>query len=479
MRRVPLAVGKGTLLSEVIRGMAEENASSAMVVDADGRPLGIVTEKDITHRAALTLGGETPVEKIMTAPVLTIPQSEYLYHAIARMRRRELRHMPVVDGAGVLAGMLNLHDALASVASQLMDQIDRLTHEGTVEGLRAVKKAQVELADELFDDDLPAADIQSLLTHINNDIYRRIIKAALAGMAAEDWGQPPVPFSAIVFGSGGRGENYLFPDQDNGFILGDYPDKDHTRIDGFFIELATRMSRDLDAVGFPYCRGYCMATNPLWRKTMSQWIKQIGLWGRKHHFVAIRLADIFFDFRPVSGPDPLKAERGAELAATLRRTVTDMVRNNHLFLNGMYEEESERGVGLGFFTRFITEKELEEYKGYLSLKFTGLLPLVGAVRLLALREGIAETGTCARIDALHELGLLDTDETDYLGGAFRLLTEILLVQQVRDFKAGKKVGYYVHPDTITERQKDQLADSLKAIDHLRKRIRSDFTANVF
>ena len=30
-------------------------------------------------------------------------------------------------------------------------------------------------------------------------------------------------------GSGGRGESYLFPDQDNGFILADYPDAEHTR----------------------------------------------------------------------------------------------------------------------------------------------------------------------------------------------------------------------------------------------------------
>ena len=64
-------------------------------------------------------------------------------------------------------------------------------------------------------------------------------------------GAPPVPFCVIVMGSGGRGESYLYPDQDNGFILDDYPDDQHTELDAFFIKLAERMTRDLDMVGTP------------------------------------------------------------------------------------------------------------------------------------------------------------------------------------------------------------------------------------
>lgn len=471
MRPNPLAVGAHLTMAEVIGRMAAAGGSSATVVDDDGRPMGIITEKDITHRVTFLSGAETPVGQVMTQPVVTIPADEYLYHAIARMRRLGLRHMPAVETDGTLSGMLNLHDALAAAADRLVDRIDRLTHEGTLEGLKDVKTAQVELADELFAEGLPASEIQALITHVNNDIYRRVVDAALAGMAEEEWGAPPVPFSAIVFGSGGRGENYLFPDQDNGFILGEYPDEDHTRIDGYFIELAERMTRALDAVGFPYCDGYCMATNPLWRKKLSQWIEQIGIWGRKHHFVAIRLADIFFDFRGVWG-EPALAEK-------LRRRVTPMVQGNHFFLQAMYHEEAEHDVGLTFFGGFVTEKDKAEYKGFLSLKHTALLPLVGAVRLLALREGIEETATLKRLQALHAMGFIDADEHEYLSSAFGLLTEILLKSQIKDFQAGRKVGYYVDPKTLSKRQTDLLADSLKAIDDLRDRIKADFTANIF
>ena len=149
-------------------------------------------------------------------------------------------------------------------------------------------------------------------------------------MEDEGWGGPPVPFCLIIMGSGGRGENFLYPDQDNGFILDDYPDSDHTRIDRYFIELAERFNKDLDVVGFPLCRGHVMACNPLWRKTRSQWREQIQHWGRRRHNIAIQLSDIFFDFRGVFGE--------VQWALELRRAVTDMIRRSPIFLSGMVED---------------------------------------------------------------------------------------------------------------------------------------------
>ncbi|MDH5749124.1 MAG: DUF294 nucleotidyltransferase-like domain-containing protein, partial [Rhodospirillales bacterium] len=441
------------------------------VIDKQGRPIGIVTEQDIIRRVAFKVSAETAVEAVMTSPVMTIQSDDYLYHAIAHMRRRDLRHMPVVDDAGTLQGMLNLHDALAVASARIMGQIDRLTHEGTIEGLKEIKAAQIVLAEELYQDSLPAPEIQALLTHINNDIYRRVIDASLQNMFDEGLGEAPVPFAAIVFGSGGRGENYLFPDQDNGFILCDYPDADHDRIDGFFRELAERMTRDLNAVGMPLCKGNCMATNPLWRKTLSQWIEQITLWGQKRNVVAIRLADIFFDFRPIWGD--------YQLAATLREKVTGMIAKSHFFLREMYNETEDHNVALGFFGTFQTERELKNHKGEINLKHTGTLPLVEAVRLLALREGVDQTATLGRIDALHSIGALDDNEREELTSAFELITELLLMQQIRDFKAGREVGNYIDPGSLSKRKKTLLTQSLKAIDSLRKRVRSEFTAEIF
>ncbi len=471
MRDVPLAVPEGTPLSETVQRMENAKASSATVTDAEGRPVGIITEQDITRRAAFKLDAATPIDTVMTAPVSIIHEDEYLYYAIARMRRRNLRHMPVVDANRRLLGMLNLHDALATASDTLMGQIDILTRDESLDGLKLIKAAQVELADQLLGENLPATEIQALLTHINNDIYRRIVNLNIGDMDVDGLGAAPVEFSVIVMGSGGRGENFLFPDQDNGFILEDYPDQRHTGIDAWFIELAGRMTRDLDVVGLPLCKGYVMATNPLWRKTESQWKEQVRLWSKKRNVTALRLCDIFFDFRTVWGE--------TAMAENLRGFVTRTAGGNPAFLGEMHADDIDHGVALGWFGRLLTDKEDKDHKGKMNLKHTGTLPLVEAMRLLTLREGLEAISTLGRMDALKDKGVLDSDEHDYLSGAYRHISHMLLRQQIADFKAGRKVSNFVPPATLSKRERDMLVDGFKAIRALRQRVKSEFTGEFF
>ena len=451
--------------------MGEDGASCAFVIDEDGRVLGILTERDVTHRIAFRADPETPIETLMTTPVRTIGEGEYLYRAIAIMRRAGVRHMPVVDRVGHIAGVIDLHDAVAVATERLMRQIDRLTVEGTINGLRAVKTAQVRLAQELFDDSVTAPEIQQLLTDINRDIYRRVVRGTLAAMEADGWGPPPVHFDVLVMGSGGRGENFLLPDQDNGLILDDYPDSEHNTVDGYFIEFSERMTRDLDAVGFPYCKGAVMATNPLWRKSLSQWVDQTSAWGRKRNFMVARLVGIFFDFHVAYGK--------GEMTRRLRGHVTTTMGQSPGFLRELYKDEADHGTALGWFSRLVVERGDHEKKGQINLKIHGHLPLVEMVRLLALREGVSETATLTRIEALTAKGVLSRDQRDYLFGAFTHLTKLRLRQQIHEYTTGDKVSNYIRPDDLTRYERELLVESFRSIEDLRNKVRSEFTAEIF
>ena len=143
----------------------------------------------MTRRIAGRAVADQPVAQLMTRPVATVAIDQPLYEAIGVMRRHGLRHMPVVDAAGALAGMLYLHDALAAANAGLVEQIERLTHESTLDGLREVKAAEVELAADLVADRVPAPEIQSLISAINNDIYRRVLALNLEAMRGRRLGR--------------------------------------------------------------------------------------------------------------------------------------------------------------------------------------------------------------------------------------------------------------------------------------------------
>ncbi len=470
MGPAPVTVPVGTSCEDAVRRMRDAQADSIVIVDGDGTPVAIITEQDVVRRLAFQLPGNTPVDQVMTAPLQTVRDDELLYHAIAQMRRGRLRHMPVVDKHGGVVGGLQLHHALAMAAQQMVDQIEILTHSETVEGMKHTKQAQVEVAKQLCSDAVPAPEIQALLSRINNDLCRRIVNLCVMQMAAAGWGDPPVEFDVITLGSGGRGESYLYPDQDNGFVLADYPDARHTEVDPWFIELAERMTEALNQVGFGYCKGNVMATNPLWRKTISQWHDQIGRWVGKGAGTALRLADIFFDFVPVYGT-------GA-LAADLRAFVTEAAQRP-FFLREMYKLDEEHEVALGPFNRLLLDKLDGPNKGKLNLKLTGTLPLVGAVRIAALARGVAETSTLKRIATLQRQSKLSADEQDYLSGAYRHIANLLLRQQLRDFEAGEAVGNHVSIDALSKRERDMLVDGFRAIKQYRSRLRADLTGELF
>lgn len=469
MQLPPVRLAPHATAAEAVQRMSEAGASSALVVDGRGRPLGIVTEQDVVRRLAYRAAPDSPIAQAMTAPVITVEESDYLFHAVARMRRRGLRHIPVVDAGGAVVGLLALHEALSVLSSQAMRLIDELTHDETIEGLKAVKAAQVRLAQALFEDGVPVPEVQELLTDINRDLHRRILRRAIAALRAEGKGEPPVPFTLIILGSGGRGENFLYPDQDTGFILGEYDDAEHERIDSYFLALAERFSQQLHTIGFPYCTGNVMATNPLWRKKLSQWQHQIAYWMQRRTPAMLRNCDIFFDFRHAWGE--------IDYALDLREFVTDIAARNLGFIRDMFQIQIDDRVALGWFGRLRSERG-EDGTRRVNLKYGGTLPLVEGIRLLALRHKVAATGTLARLAALAEAGVVRGDQQDYLVGAFRHITYLLLRQQIADFKAGRKVGNWVPLTALSKREKDYLVACFRAIEDLRGRLKLEFAGEL-
>jgi CBS domain-containing protein len=466
----PLLVAASDSCRAVVERLRNASASEVIVSDESGRALGIVTEQDISRRIACDDRDDSPIESVMSSPVVSISATDFLYHAIASMVKHGLRHMPVVDEREKVVGVLQLHQAMAVAAAPMMAHIARLSHDDDLQGMKSTKDAQTQVALALMDDGLPAPEIQALLSRLNNDLYRSVVRFCLREMAESAMGAPPASFDVLVMGSGGRGESFLRPDQDNGFVIADYPSHEHGRIDAWFVELAVRVTDALAHVGFEYCHGNVMAINPVWRKTFSEWRTQTRTWLGKSQGLSLRYCDIFFDFTCVYG--------SGKLAQALRRHIT-AISPRPFFLRELFKADEQHGVALGLFDRLKPDPLAGPNQGKLNLKLTGTLPLVGAIRIMALRDRLEQTGTLDRIAALHARAVLDDDEQDYLCGAYRHISAILLRQQLQDYSAGSQPGNHVPLEALSEREKDMLVDGFKAIRALRSRLRQELTAEIF
>ena len=467
MRLPPAVVTSGTSIGEVLSRMNDVPASFVVVTDRAARPIGIVTEQDVVRRVVWQADPAQPVEEVMTAPVVAVQADDYLFQAIAFLRRRKLSQAPVVDGSGGMVGIITLEDALASLSSRTVSLIEQLTCGESIEDLRRVKQAQVELANALLASNAPAPEVQLLLTEINTDIHRRVLRRLEAAMREDGWGDAPAPYALIIMGSGGRGENFLGPDQDNGFIIADDADARQAGHASYFQELAKRMTTMLDAVGFPLCKGDVMATNPLWRQSASQWCRQIDTWLRKCEPEMLLNCDIFFDFRHAYGD--------TALSRAVRAHVNEAVPSHPAFLRHLFSIEAHHTVALGWFGRLRKERDGEDREGMVNLKMRGTLPLVEGVRLLSLKAGIPATSTLARLAGLKAMGAITDTDCSNLTDGFHHITRLLLRQQLEDFTARREISNFVPESRLSSREKRELVTSFRAIEALRETLKVEFS----
>ncbi len=109
-------------LRELVEIMSQSAVGCVVVVDASERPIGIVTDRDLTCRViaegrdpAATRAGE-----IMSKPLVAVSPGDRLEQVIERMRGAGIRRTPVVRD-GRLLGIVTLDDMLLTLARQLDD----------------------------------------------------------------------------------------------------------------------------------------------------------------------------------------------------------------------------------------------------------------------------------------------------------------------------------------------------------------------
>jgi CBS domain-containing protein len=107
--------------------MDTQRLGCIIVADEEGRPLGIITERDLVTRvlAKNRLPSKLVVKKVMSSPLITISPEETLSNAARQMSRLNIRRLGVIY-KGDLLGIVSSKDVLA-VTPELIETIQEKT----------------------------------------------------------------------------------------------------------------------------------------------------------------------------------------------------------------------------------------------------------------------------------------------------------------------------------------------------------------
>ncbi len=107
----PIIASEDTPIEKIAKIMWDNRVGSVMITDSEGVLVGIVTERDVLYSVANNkVGKGLPAYMVMTENPVTVTPDTLLINAIDKMRKVNVRHLPVVNNENKPVGMLSLRD---------------------------------------------------------------------------------------------------------------------------------------------------------------------------------------------------------------------------------------------------------------------------------------------------------------------------------------------------------------------------------
>ncbi|PKO88046.1 MAG: hypothetical protein CVU18_08685 [Betaproteobacteria bacterium HGW-Betaproteobacteria-12] len=125
MSRDVFAIGPDATLHEAVRLMAEECVSCLLVGEGQ-QSLGIITETNIVRAMHDRLPATTPVSAIMSQPLISAPPELELIRARQLVEQHGIRHLVVVDEQGRTLGIVSETDFRLALGSNIFRQLRNL-----------------------------------------------------------------------------------------------------------------------------------------------------------------------------------------------------------------------------------------------------------------------------------------------------------------------------------------------------------------
>jgi CBS domain-containing protein len=99
MRKKLVTIKESASVQEAANKMKEKNVSSLVVVDENGRPLGLITERDLVRKICIrdVYTSKVTNKDIMSSPLITVESKSLSSEAVDIMLQNNVRHLLVID----------------------------------------------------------------------------------------------------------------------------------------------------------------------------------------------------------------------------------------------------------------------------------------------------------------------------------------------------------------------------------------------
>ncbi len=449
-----------TPIGRAAEHMTRQGSSALFVTAATGGVIGLITDRDFRERvAAQRVDLSRPVVEIMSAPLVTIPDTAQVYEAILLMQTQGKRHLAVKNAAGDVTGLVT------NIALVHFDQYSsivmtrEIAEADSIEALATLYERLPRLVGALVDSGAKPRNVTRVISATLDAVANRLIALATAKL-----GPPPVPFAFVALGSEGREEKTLVSDQDNAILYADPPAEQAAPVAQYFLALGEAVCDGLAAIGCRFCKGGIMAKTPDWCQSLSRWQEYFGRWiatAQPQDFLEINM---FFDLRAMHGDERLVAQLRQHIGKRLKATVPFFV--NYAQNALLYKPP------VGYFGGLVADA-LGSQPRSLNLK-DALRPIIGFARLYALQQGLSATNTLDRLQQLAERNPGKRAVCEEAAAAYNCVMDLRLKQQVAAVRTGGAAGNDIDPKTLTLIETSMLRQALVQVTHTQKQIQADF-----
>lgn len=458
-----ISVPYHTPIFEVAQKMSRHKISCIFITEKE-EIIGYAT--DITLRDNVLgkqIEATQPIGSVMDNPIVSISHQAFLYEAVLMMFRTKTKYL-LVEKEGKYVGFLSRNRLLSEQGQSPLVFIQSVKLAESIDELGDKWNNVPKIINQLLERGVHAEIANQVITTIADTISIKVIEKVI-----QEIGEPPAKFVFMVTGSEGRKEQTLKTDQDNAIIYEDKANEHRELVRSYFLTFAKKVSDYLNKIGFVYCTGEFMASNPKWTHSLSHWKNNYKNWIEDTMPENAIKFSTFFDCRRLYGDQEIIDELKLFLNIELQKP-------NERFFSFIAKNALQYQPPLTFFNAIKTQTI--GTAEFLNIK-KAMTPIVDLVRVYALKNRIYEENTGERLKKLVKLGIFNQTQYEELYQSYYYMMALRLKNQTNEILNSKsEPSNYIRIDSLTKIEKATLKEIFKTISNFQLGIKFKFTSSL-